>query len=163
MGQKILVLLPIAGQPLQARYHGPYAIERKLNDVDYIVSTPDRRKERQLCHINMLKEYHTKEYNHAENIPVQVAALTVSNRTSNQTENNAETDFPQEVGIRLDNSQMLANLESKLSHLQNAERTELEQLIQSNLQLFPDTPSQTDLIYHDVDVGNAEPVKQHPY
>ena len=29
--------------------------------------------------------------------------------------------------------------------------------------LFPDVPSKTDQTYHDVDVGEAQPVKQHPY
>ena len=54
-GDKVLVLFPIPGHPLQARYHGPYVIESKVGEVDYIVKTPDRRKSRQLCHINMLK------------------------------------------------------------------------------------------------------------
>ena len=43
VGDKVLVLLPIADNPLQARYHGPYTIERCINDVNY-----DRRKQRQL-------------------------------------------------------------------------------------------------------------------
>ena len=30
---------------------------RKINDVNYIVRTPERRKSKQLCHINMLKKY----------------------------------------------------------------------------------------------------------
>ena len=34
--------------------------------MDYVVSTPDRRKQRQLCHINMLKEYRTREEDSAE-------------------------------------------------------------------------------------------------
>ena len=54
-GDKVLVLFPIPGHPLQARYHGPYVIESKVGEVDYIVKTPDRRKSRQLCHINMLR------------------------------------------------------------------------------------------------------------
>ena len=29
----------------------------KVNDVDYVIITPDRRKSQRLCHINMLKEY----------------------------------------------------------------------------------------------------------
>ena len=41
-GDQVLVLLPIIGQPLQARYSGPYVIERKVGDLDYIVKTPDR-------------------------------------------------------------------------------------------------------------------------
>ena len=56
-GDKVLVLFPISGNPLHARYHGPYVTDSKVSEVDYIVKTPDRRKNRQLCHINMLKEY----------------------------------------------------------------------------------------------------------
>lgn len=29
--------------------------------------------------------------------------------------------------------------------------------------LFPDVPRQTNLISHDVELGNADPIKQHPY
>lgn len=59
-GDKVLVLLPITGHPLQAKYHGPYIISHKVNDVNYVVNTPDRRKSKQLCHVNMLKEYHDR-------------------------------------------------------------------------------------------------------
>ena len=54
---KFLALLPIPGRPLQARYFGPYTVEKKASDLNYIITTPGRRKEKQLCHINMLKEY----------------------------------------------------------------------------------------------------------
>ena len=56
-GDKMLVLFPIPGHPFQARYHGPYEVNYTVGEVDYIVKTSDRRKSRQLCHINMLKEY----------------------------------------------------------------------------------------------------------
>ena len=56
-GDIVLVLLPIHSNPLQARYSSPYTIEQRVNDVDYVVNTPDCRKERRLCHINMLKPY----------------------------------------------------------------------------------------------------------
>ena len=57
MGDKVLALLPIPQQPLQVRYCGQYMIIRKVNDVDYVITTTDRRKSQRLCHINMLKEY----------------------------------------------------------------------------------------------------------
>ena len=44
-GDNVLVLLAIHGNPLQARYSGLYTIEQKENEVDYVVNTPDRRKE----------------------------------------------------------------------------------------------------------------------
>ena len=43
---KVLVLLPIPGQSLQARYFGPDLTERKVSDTDYIVQTRSRRKQR---------------------------------------------------------------------------------------------------------------------
>ena len=56
-GDKVLALLPIPGVSLQARYNGPYTVNKKLSDVNYIVNTPMRRKQKQLFHINMLKKY----------------------------------------------------------------------------------------------------------
>ena len=54
-GDKVLALLPIPGKPLQARYYSTYTVDKKLSDVTYIVNTPGRRKQKHLCHINMLK------------------------------------------------------------------------------------------------------------
>ena len=56
----MVVLLPIPGRPLQARHkldimvHIP--LRKKLNDVNYIDNTAGRRRQKQLCHINMLKK-----------------------------------------------------------------------------------------------------------
>ena len=52
-GNKVLVLFPIQQNPLQAKFHGPYEVNSKVNDLSYVVKTPDRRKPMQLCHINM--------------------------------------------------------------------------------------------------------------
>ncbi len=43
-GDRVLVLLPIPGVLLVAKFCGPYTIDKKVSDVDYIVCTPDRRK-----------------------------------------------------------------------------------------------------------------------
>ena len=43
-GQKVLALLPVPGNTLYSRFFGPYVIEKKLNDLNYILVTPDRRK-----------------------------------------------------------------------------------------------------------------------
>ena len=56
-GDKVLALLPIPGRPLQARYFGPYTIDKKTSDLNYIFNTPGRRKNKQMCHVNMLKQY----------------------------------------------------------------------------------------------------------
>ena len=56
-GDRVLVLFPVVGNPLQAKYSGPYKVVKKISDTDYLVKTPDRRKETQVCHFNMLKAY----------------------------------------------------------------------------------------------------------
>ena len=47
VGDKVLVLLPIAGNNLLAGL-----IECCINDLNHEVSTSDHRKQRQLCHVN---------------------------------------------------------------------------------------------------------------
>ncbi len=60
-GDQVLVLLPIAGSALSARFSGPYEVLRKLSDTDYVIRTPDRRRKSRVCHINMLKAFHDRE------------------------------------------------------------------------------------------------------
>ena len=49
-GDKVLALLPIPGRPLQDRYFGPYTVEKKASDLNYIITTSDRRKQIQMLH-----------------------------------------------------------------------------------------------------------------
>ena len=60
-GDKVLVLFPVTGQPLQAKYMGPYIVDKQISDVDYLIRTPDRRKSTQLCHVNMIKTYYSRD------------------------------------------------------------------------------------------------------
>ena len=83
--------------------------------------------------------------------------VTDGNSSPNDTENMVD------CGVRLNNSQILSNLKAKLGHLTQSQSPELEAIIQGNLKLFPDVPSRTNAVYHDVDVGETEPVKQPPY
>lgn len=55
VGDRVLVLLPIRVDPLQAQFSGPYVIKEKLNVV---IHTLDRRKSNRLCHMDILKQYY---------------------------------------------------------------------------------------------------------
>ncbi|MES9950010.1 MAG: RNase H-like domain-containing protein [Candidatus Thiodiazotropha sp.] len=159
-GDKVLALLPIPGRPLQARYFGPYTIEKKASELNYIINTPGRRKQKQLCHINMLKEYIDRESS-------TVASVTVSDTYSAKQEETDCEDMNFEKSdpgtAKLKNSDILKNLDQKLSHLEPTQRNELKDLIHEYEHLFPDIPTRTDKIYHDVIIADSEPVKQHPY
>ncbi|XP_037780157.1 uncharacterized protein LOC119576547 [Penaeus monodon] len=54
---KVLVFLPVPGASLKARYYGPYVVEKKINNLNYVIQTPGRRKKTRLCHINQMKPY----------------------------------------------------------------------------------------------------------
>ena len=64
---------------------------------------------------------------------------------------------------KLQNSDILKDLDKKLSHLDKTQRNELKMLILEYEHLFPDIPTRTDQIYHDVDIEGSKPIKQHPY
>ena len=65
---------------------------------------------------------------------------------------------------KLQNSDILKDLDKKkLSHLDQTQRDELKMLILKYEHLFPDIPTRTDQIYHDVDIEGSKQIKQHPY
>ena len=170
-GDRVLVLFPVAGNPLQAKYTGPYKVVKKISDTNYLVKTPDRRKETQVCHINMLKAYHEKPKpelvtlnnrlglespTHSKDCVGQVAEKEEDTESEVRLENDQQP-------IKLQNSQILNDLGTKLSHLPLVQRKELAEVITQYREVFPDVPSKTNLIEHDVDVGDSAPIKQHPY
>ena len=170
-GDRVLVLFPVVGNPLQAKYSGPYKVVKKISDTNYLVKTPDRRKETQVCHINMLKAYHKKPKpelvtlnnrlglespTHSKDSVGQVAEKEEDTESEVRLENDQQP-------IKLQNSQILNDLGTKLSHLPSVQRKELAEVITQYREVFPDVPSKTNLIEHDVDVGDSAPIKQHPY
>ena len=61
---------------------------------------------------------------------------------------------------KLQNSDILKDLDRKLAHLDHTQLDELTMLIIEYEHLFPDIPTR---IYHDVDIECSKPIKQHPY
>ena len=161
-GDKVLALLPIPGRPLQARYYGPYTIDKKTSDLNYMINTPGRRKNKQMCHINMLKEYFDRD----SSISKPITVVNAVPQESNLSEPEVNSDFIDKSDpgpSKLENSDILRNLNNKLSHLEPSQQEELKQLIHEYEHLFPDIPTRTDKIYHDVIVEDSKPIKQHPY
>ena len=50
-----------------------------------------------------------------------------------------------------------------MSHLPSVKRKELAEVINQYREVLPDVPNKTNLIEHNVDVGDSAPIKQHPY
>ena len=67
------------------------------------------------------------------------------------------------IDSKLQNSDILKDLDKKLSHRDQIQRNELKILILEYEYLFLDIPTRTVQIYHDVDIEGSKPIKQHPY
>lgn len=155
-GEQVLVLLPVLGAALTARFSGPYVVENKVSGTDYIIHTPDRKRKRRLCHINMLKPYHSREAAQEK----QTSFLSLWR--AEPDDGLAGLDEGHQGGS-LPNSKLLSSLEAHLSYLPPRQRDDIMVLITSHLPLFSDVPSQTTVLRHDIDIGTAAPIKQHAY
>ena len=143
-GDKVLVLLPIPGNPLQAKFHGPYVIEQQLGPVDYVVSTPDRRKTKSVCHVNLIKQYHERDPRFVTCVttgPVTVARETVPDETKTSS-----TVF------------------DALPPLPPEEQAELRSILLEFSDVFSDKPGKTTLGAHHIELlPNTQPIRSAPY
>nr|XP_054765775.1 uncharacterized protein LOC129272688 [Lytechinus pictus] len=123
-GDKVLVLLPLQGEPLKARFSGPYIVKKKLNDVNYVISTPDRKKSQRVCHVNMLKEYFERKASQPigttqvkkDKKHVDVHEEECYGKTDNEL-SYTDVSKNEPCGVKLSNSEMLGNIDEALKHL----------------------------------------------
>ena len=101
------------------------------------------------CHINMLNPYYSRKGDYVK--PVQTIVTDPTESDCNFDEN-----FDSHPGTaKLNNSEILRNIYSKLAHLTQLQQQYPKELFCEYKQLFSDVPSRTDKIIHDVDEGDA--------
>jgi len=157
-GDLVLALLPLANQPLQSRYAGPFRILKRTSDVNYVIETPKRRKKQRHVHVNLLKKYYERGdlKENMENVR-EVSMVVPSNVSSEHNE------IISMVEPNLTNSVILAKLDDKLKHLSAAQAANIGSLLQEYGKLFSDVPRLCPLLEHDVETRDAQPVRQAPY
>ena len=168
-GDQVLALLPMVTSPFQAKFTGPHTVLKRISDQNYVISTPCRRKPVQFCHVNLLKPYYARNADpsgvggaHAACVAGSVPMESLSNLQGCEEDSVGMPDQALLYG-RLKNSEALRSIDQLLAHLPELRRLELAQLIQGFPDLFGDTPSRTHLIEHDIDIGDAKPIKQRFY
>lgn len=159
----VLVYLPNQRNALQAKFSGPYKIVQKLSKVNYIISTPDRRKATRLVHINLLKPYHCKNVESSIIYNKPQGASTLNLNVRSKPERDIDLKSRDNIDI-YENSRSLENLSMSLNHLSETHQNDIMKLLFSFPKVCADCPGVCRLVEHDVVlVDGATSVKQAPY
>ena len=160
VGDNVLVYFPVQGAPLQHKFSGPYRIIKVVNKLNYVISTPDRRKSSQLVHVNLIKPYHGKSIPVLANQPVQEDRKCV--QTRKQTDDD-QTEF--EVSwADCSNSEIISSLAKYLDYLPRKQRLELTELLLNHSNVCDDEPGHCRIISHDIKLlPGTTPIRQSYY
>ncbi|XP_068248783.1 uncharacterized protein [Palaemon carinicauda] len=166
---QVLVYHPIPGAPLREKYAGPYKIVHRTSKVNYIISTPDRKRQTQLVHVNLLKPYITPVKKVSPNIALvitkantevtKVPNLTIDEETNDGDETNLILSFKDFA-----NSEILKSLSSYLSHLYVPQKQALKSLLLKFPDISTDIPKCSSTVHHDILLEpNTTPIRQPFY
>ncbi len=154
-GDQVLVLLPLPGSTLHAKFAGPYGIEEKLSETDYVVKTPDRKRKTRVCHVNMLKLYVSRPKPKCTVPSPVIVSVSAGPSDYSPSVDDLRIGNTCLSDIFLTTSETLTVFSSKLSHLSSSSQKELMQLIGKYSSLFSDVPTVTNVLEHDIDVGDC--------
>ena len=136
-----------------------------------------------MCHVNLLKPYYDCDCGregclggtklesglHVAEVKSVLAASSVENTEAVclALSDCGEGDLDPGDCIlqgRLRNSEALGKLDDMFKHLPTVQCSDLVTIVKDYYtSLFPDTPTQTNLIEHDINVGDAELIRQRYY
>ena len=173
IGDKVLLFLPVRKFPLQAKYQGPFEVVKRVGEVNYVISTPGRRKSQRLVHVNLLKKYHQRKTEVICNAVIMESESRTEedhihdfeHKNESSEENEEINDFGElKPEVKLNNSDVLNNPYAKLCHLSQEQQHDIVSLLQDYQSILKDVPQPSPVVEHDVVlIDNATPVRQAPY
>lgn len=176
-GSKCLVLLPTATNKLVAQWRGPYTVIERASEVNYIVQVGNLKKR---FHINMLKEYHTRQVSGAAimegSCRWQVATpemaetvdLVRGHYASGECQVTAaaavileaEGDGPETVQLGQEEGLSQVRRGAELS---SQEGRQLDSLLSKYRGVFSDRPGVARVESHAIELTSSVPVRVKPY
>ncbi|KAI4897404.1 hypothetical protein NFI96_005671 [Prochilodus magdalenae] len=141
-GQQVLLLLLTSENKLLAKWHGPYEVLRKTGEVTYEICMPERSKQKQIFHVNLLKEFHPRP---------EAVETHMYVRAVGEEEESTEQYFPTSSS-----SQAVDIL-----HLQPFQRQQLKELLDPGL--FQERPGYTNMVHHDITLTESAPARKKSY
>ena len=157
-GDKVLVLLPIPGKPLHAKFHGQYVVEEQLGPVDYVISTPDRRKSKRVCHVNLLKQY-------IERDPTWKMTVSTSDSSADLTAGSADVSLQTSSPIcTVNTSSLPTNSVVFDDRVSPTQQSDLKKMLDEYSSIFSNVPGKTTLAVHHIEVpSGTRPIRCTPY
>ena len=142
--RSVLILTPSSENKLFAEWLGPHKIIRKLENNNYEVQLPKRKR---VLHINMLKRFYER------------GAIIESVLMAEGDEEEENTDFPEVLELgREGKEKEIKNGE----HLQEHYKDELKALFAEYTDVFSDYLRKTDFIKCKLTLKDESPCKQAP-
>ena len=166
-GEKVLVFIPVSSGPFEAKYSGPYVVKEKIDDLNYIISTPDRRKSTRKVHVNLIKPYYDRA-TETDSLTTDVSG-TQSNCNLTNTIPVCTVSGEVELGVKgcdypMNNSDFIKNFRERNSHLTSDQVSDLLSLFDRNVSVVKNSPGLCTVMKHDVVLTEgATPIKQSPY
>ncbi len=145
-GQKVLVLLPSGACKLLAKWQGPYVITRKLGPVTYEILCPERKRPRQILHVNLLREFKERGLEPKDQVVLMVRAVV-----------------EEEEELEMEPIRLSAEDPGPNSHLNEQQQQQLGEVRQSFPSLFQERPGCTKVVTHNIILKEEVPIRQKPY
>ena len=164
---KVLLFLPIPGNPLKSKFSGPYVVTQKLTPQNYVICTPDRRKDTQMVHVNLLKSYVGRNLKEDSKDNIRNVNCISTSQPVDDIHRDPETEVTEIPSIRVNpqNTEILSNLNQYLPDLSQPYRDDIKSLLLEFPHVTSDLPGSCNLLLHDINLISEEviPIRQPAY
>lgn len=140
-GQKVLVLLPSGTCKLLAKWQGPYVVTRKLGPVTYEILCPERKRPKQILHVNLLREFKERGLEPKEQVVLMVRSV-----------------MEEEDDLEMEPVRPSAEDPGLNSHLCEQQQQQLAEVRQSFPSLFQERPGRTQVVTHNIILKEEAPI-----
>ena len=143
-GDEVLVLLPTSTNKLLAKWQGPYTITRRVGQVNYEVQMSDKRKQKCIFHINMLREWN--------------APMAISCWANDAPESNDDDDGPiSYFDSSLDGEAVYCG------SLKPQQLADPHSMWLKFRKVLSSEPGRTNIVEHHINTGTVKPIHLPPY
>ncbi|XP_013071132.2 uncharacterized protein LOC129924728 [Biomphalaria glabrata] len=162
-GQQVRVLLPSKTNKLQLAWQGPFAVTKRISNVDYEVEIRGKRK---IFHSNILSDFHLRpcELELANDNGTTESALTsgiAQIACAFLCEENDGDDVGPELPLLPREKEDWHDV--KIGAAPHGVRMKILEVLESFKDILTPTPGRTTTIRHDIKLTSTKPIKLRPY